>query len=149
MVSQEKPITLDVREYEPIPFPGMLFTAYAKENPRGCEHPPRIEGIFKEHTCYVKLKSPYYQGDLELEMPFRFLVVAGPFTRNHHNYANVIPFRPITSGESTLLSLITSLEFNLLKDVARGHHKKVNFASPEIEADFKYLEGLRNRGVRF
>lgn len=123
----------------------MLFTAYAQENPRGPD--PRIDRIFPNYTCYVKLKSPFYQGDLVLGDPFRFLVVAGPLERGHHQYANVAPFRSLVFNEPSALCILTGLEFNQLKDIASGRRKEVPVENLTIWEDLQHLRRLHQRGV--
>lgn len=134
------------REGEYVPTTGMLFTAYALENPG---RDPRIEGIFPRYTCYVKSRSLFYQGDLALETPFRFLVVAGPFELRHHQYAHVTPFRPLVFNEPDALCILTGLEFNLLKAIAQGRGAEIPMENLTIWEDLQYLRRLHKNGVRF
>lgn len=134
-------------ERQLVPYRGMLFTAPTTENPRSQD--PRIERIFPEYTCYVKLRSLFYQGDLTIGQPFRFLVVAGPFEKESHNYAQVAPFRQLIAGEPSTLCLLTGDDFNYLKDVARGTRSEPILENLTIREDLEHLRELHRRSVRF
>ncbi len=113
-----------------MPLIGSLFTAYATE-------PEKKEGdfiisAFPNWKGYVKKRSQYYPEKISSREYFRFIVV-GVHRKQHHNYFQAIPFRPLTEGESKKYNILDSRDFHKIKDLREVFYETVGELAVEAK----------------
>lgn len=124
-----------------VPEVGMIFTARAEE-PNSLGNDFRTH-LLPNHTGYIKPRSPFYEREPVTEGKYRFCIVGGPFTQNHHNYFQAIIFRELLSegfeNDENGPDLLLPNDFGTLKYFAEGRKSKPTIYSPTIQNDLTWL----------